>query len=128
MILENMPHLRIETNVKSRDIGDMQKCVEEFQEEFQKIIGKPDQYVAVTLIPDVAMTMGKDANVPTAQATLTSIGKLGIEENKNISAGLFPIINNKLKVESDKCYIIFNDVKTSDVGYKGTTFHEILGK
>ena len=123
-----MPHLRIETNVKAADIGDMQTCVEEFQDEFQKIIGKPDQYVAVTIVPNVAMTMGKDSKVPTAQATLTSIGKLGVEENKKISAALFPIITKKLKVESDKCYIIFNDVKTSDVGYKGTTFHEILGK
>ena len=123
-----MPHLRIETNVKASDIGDMQKCVEEFQEEFQKIIGKPDQYVAMTIIPDVAMTMGKDAKVPTAQATLTSIGKLGVEENKKISAALSPIVFSKLKVESDKCYIIFDDVKTSDVGYKGTTFHEILGR
>ena len=123
-----MPHLRIETNVRASQIGDMQKCVEDFQEEFQKIIGKPDQYVAVTIIPDVAMTMGKDSKVPTAQATLTSIGKLGVEENKKISAALFPILKTKLKVESDKCYIIFNDVNTSDVGYKGTTFHEILGK
>merc|ERR1719150_3073774 len=74
------------------------------------------------------MTMGKDAKVPTAQATLTSIGKLGIEENKKHSSALFSVIKKHLGVEPDKCYIIFNDVKSSDVGFKGTTFHEILGK
>ena len=123
-----MPHLRIETNVKSAAINDMEKCLQEFHEEFQKAIGKPHDYVAVTIVPDVAMMMGKDPNVMTAQATLTSIGKLGVEENKKISAALFPVITKTLGVEPDKCYIIFNNVNTSDVGYKGTTFHEILGR
>ena len=123
-----MPHLRIETNVKLEDIKDMQQCIQEFHEAFQNTIGKPHEYVAVTIVPSVAMMMGKDPKVATAQATVTSIGKLGIEENKKHSAAIFPMITKHLGVEPDKCYIIFNDVKTCDVGYKGTTFHEILGR
>lgn len=123
-----MPHLRIETNAKSENIKSLEKCVEEFHEEFQKTIGKPHEYVAVTIVPDVAMMMGKDPKALTAQVTLTSIGKLGVEENKKHSAALFPIITKHFGVKSDKCYIYFNDVQTSDIGYKGTTFHEILGR
>ena len=123
-----MPHLRIETNVKSDDIKSMNDCIQELSTVFQGTINKPHDYVAVTMVPNVAMMMGTDPKVPTAQATVTSIGKLGVEENKKHSSVLFPVIKKHLGVESDKCYIIFNDVKTSDVGFKGTTFHEILGK
>ena len=123
-----MPHLRIETNVKEDHIERMVQCVKDFHEAFQKTIGKPHEYVAVTLVPNVVMMMGTDPKVPTAQATLTSIGKLGVEENKKHSLALFSVIKKHLGVEPDKCYIIFNDVKSSDVGFKGTTFHEILGK
>ena len=123
-----MPHLRIETNVKSTSIIDVEKCLTEFHEELQKAIGKPHDYVAITIVPDVAMMMGKDPTVKTAQATVTSIGKLGVEENKKLSAALFPVITKNLGMEPDKCYIMSNNVNTSDVGYKGTTFHEILGQ
>ena len=123
-----MPHLRIETNVKSDNIKSMEECIEELHDVFQNTIGKPSEYIAVTILPNVAMMMGKDAKTPTAQATVTSIGKLGVEENKKHASALFPVITKHLGVQSDKCYIIFNDVKTSDVGFKGTTFHEILGK
>ena len=56
-----------------------------------------------------------------------SIGRLGLEENKKHSKALFPILEKHLGVDSKHCYIHFQDAPSKDVGFSGTTFHDILG-
>lgn len=55
------------------------------------------------------------------------IGKLGVQENKNYSKLLGEHIEKHLAVAPNHMYIEFQDVKTSDLGYDKTTFHDILG-
>merc|ERR1712042_300033 len=75
------------------------------------------------------MGEGEDAaGKPCAQATLMSIGKLGLGENKKHSAVLFPLINKLLGVPDDRVYISYISAQSQDVGFKGTTFHSIFGK
>ena len=123
-----MPTLRIETNVKSDDITSIDDFLAELSEAATNTLGKPQEYISITVVPSVAMMMGKDPQVRTAQAVLTCMGKLGVEENKKHSSVLYPIIKKHLGVEGNMCYIIFNNVQAGDVGFKGTTFHEILKK
>lgn len=91
-----------------------------------------------------------DRKKPAASATLVSIGRLGVEENKKHAAALFPVIKKHLNVDGNRCYIQFQvsvqpgsspspdrwlipypfgfqDVRTSDLGYGGKTFHDLLG-
>jgi hypothetical protein len=44
-----------------------------------------------------------------------------------VSAALFPILKKYLKVDGQRVYINFLDMKSQDVGYDGTTFHDLLG-
>ena len=121
-----MPHLKIETNVVADKIP--KEAVTELVAALAKTVGKPTTYCACTIVPGLMMSMDLDPSVPCAQATLTCIGKLGLEENKVHAANLFPLFKKYLGVDEDKCYIHFIDAKTQDIGFKSTTFHEILGK
>ncbi|KAJ8954168.1 hypothetical protein NQ318_005763 [Aromia moschata] len=62
-----------------------------------------------------------------AQATLMSIGALGVEPNKKHAKALYECITKALGISADRMYIAFTDSPTSAVGYNGTTFHEIFG-
>lgn len=66
-------------------------------------------------------------DVPCAIAHLMSIGKLGTKENKEYSKLLSEHIEKNLGIAANHMYIEFQDVKTTDLGYDGTTFHDILG-
>ena len=62
-----------------------------------------------------------------AIACLMSIGKLGVSENKKHSEALSAHIEKHLGVSPSRMYIEFQDIKTSDLGYDGTTFHDLFG-
>ena len=64
---------------------------------------------------------------PCAIAVLMSIGKLGVEENKKYSKILSDHVEKHLGVTPKRMYIGFQDVKTAELGYAGTTFHELMG-
>ena len=66
-------------------------------------------------------------DVPCAIASLMSIGKLGLKENKEYSKVLAKHVEKNLGIAANHMYIEFQDVKTADLGYDGTTFHDILG-
>ncbi|CAH0758702.1 unnamed protein product [Diatraea saccharalis] len=84
------------------------------------------QYCAVSIIPDLPMSFGGTTD-PCAIANLMSIGGLGVELNKKHAKVLFDLVEMELGIPSDRMYITFQNAPTSDVGYKGTTFHEIFG-
>jgi len=56
-----------------------------------------------------------------------SIGKLGVEENKKHAAVLHDHIEKNLGIPRNRLYITFIDEDAANVGYNGTTFHEIFG-
>jgi len=121
-----MPNLRIETNVP-KDKIDMKTCLTELSKALAATTGKPEQYMVVQVIPDVAMMFG-GSEEPCANAFFMCIGKLGPEENKVHAANLFPVISKHLGVPQDRFYILFRDAPTHEVAWKSTTFKDILGK
>jgi len=80
----------------------------------------------VGLVPGMQLIFG-GTDLPCAQLTVMSIGQLGIKENKDHSKAIFEKIQTDLGLDPKRVYITFNDARSSDVGYDGTTFHEIFG-
>ncbi|XP_028157647.1 macrophage migration inhibitory factor homolog [Ostrinia nubilalis] len=119
-----MPHLRIETNVPKNSIS--QDFLSKATKVIAKTLGKPEQYCAVSVIPDLPMSFSGTTE-PCAIATLMSIGALGVEENKKHAKVLYELVQKELGVPTDRMYITFQNEQTSNVGFKGTTFHDIFG-
>ncbi|XP_050302930.1 macrophage migration inhibitory factor homolog [Anthonomus grandis grandis] len=119
-----MPHFRLETNVPSERIPKdfpIKLCGI-----LAKSLGKPINYCAATVIGGVNMSFG-GTNEPAGQATLMSIGALGVAENKKHSKALFEAIEQTIGIPPNRMYILYQNSPTSDVGYNGTTFHELFG-
>ncbi|CAG9559262.1 unnamed protein product [Danaus chrysippus] len=119
-----MPHLRIETNVSKSKIPE--DFVTKAIPILANSLGKPAQFCVVSIIPDVQMCFG-GSNAPCATASLMSIGALGLNENKKHSKVLFELIEKELGVPKDRMYITYQNEPSSNVGFKGTTFHDIIG-
>ncbi|KAL7645857.1 UNVERIFIED_CONTAM: hypothetical protein RMT77_002754 [Armadillidium vulgare] len=119
-----MPYLEIATNISRDKINtelliELSKCL-------TKSIGKPENYCEVRVIPDQLMTFGGTTET-CAIARLMSIGNLGVKENKKHSAAISEFVEKNLQIPRSRMYITFEDRPASEVGYDGTTFHEILG-
>ncbi|CAG9853806.1 unnamed protein product [Phyllotreta striolata] len=119
-----MPHFHLETNLPQEQIPD--DLPEKICSILASSLGKPKDYCAATIIGGAKMYF-KGSSQPTAQATLMSIGSLGVAENKKHSKVLFEVIEKSLGIPSDRVYIHFMEAATKDVGHGGTTFHDILG-
>lgn len=120
-----MPILQITTNVpKEKVTPDVLTTLSKMVAE---MLGKSEAYCMVHVVPDQLMTFGGTTE-PCAVALFCSLGKLGVEENKSYAAKLYPYLETTLGIPSGRMYMSFRDMKTSEIGYKGTTFHEILGR
>lgn len=117
-----MPCLQITTNLSKAKIPD--DFLQEASAVFQVAIGKPMQFVQVIVEPDVLMSFGGSTD-PCASITITSVGKLGVEENKAISKVIYDLLDTKLGIPDNRAYITFFDKPKSEVGFMHTTLHEI---
>ncbi|KAJ8985193.1 hypothetical protein NQ317_018222 [Molorchus minor] len=119
-----MPYLRLETNVPQ------EKIPKDFPATLcgvlAKSLGKPINYCCASVTGGVNLSWG-GTDAPAAQATLMSIGALGVDQNKKHSKALYQTITQALGISADRMYISFVDAPTSAVGYNGTTFHDIFG-
>jgi len=115
-----MPSLNISTNVPLEGLNTSE-ILSETSKSVAKIIGKPEAYVMVQLKGSVAISFG-GTEEPAAYGELVSIGGLGSDTNKKLSAAIATILDAKLKVPKSRFYIKFYDVKRSDFGWNGTTF------
>ena len=80
----------------------------------------------VSVIPDQMMMWGGKEE-PCASLHLMSIGKLGLKENKQLSKVISEHVEKHLGISPNRMYIEFQDIKTADLGYDGSTFHDLLG-
>uniref|UniRef100_A0A1W7RA73 L-dopachrome isomerase n=1 Tax=Hadrurus spadix TaxID=141984 RepID=A0A1W7RA73_9SCOR len=118
-----MPCFVLNTNLPKEKIPpDFVKSTAEL---VAKTLGKPLSYIVVHINPDQLMGWGGGSD-PCALASLMSIGKLGVQENKKHAAALYKHIEKHLGIPGDRMYISFFDADKSNVGYTGTTFHDIL--
>ncbi len=83
-------------------------------------IGKPEQYVMVTLGAGPILMSGQAG--PAAFADVRSIGGLGAEVNKRLSRSLCQALEQSLGIPPGRVYINFTDVAPDDWGWRGDTF------
>lgn len=114
-----MPSLSISTNVALEGFNTSE-ILSEISKSVAKIIGKPEAYVMVQLKGSVAISFG-GTEEPAAYGELVSIGGLGSDTNKKLSAAIATALE-KITVPKSRFYIKFYDVKRSDFGWNGTTF------
>jgi len=65
-------------------------------------LGKPESYVQVVLKMDVPMVFG-GTDEPTAACTLSSIGAIGGDKNKDISAAICAHLEEYYGIEPGRC-------------------------
>ncbi len=75
----------------------------------------------VSFQADVTMCFGGSED-PCAYCEVVSLGSIGGEKNKAISAGVCGFIQQKLGVSPSRTYILFVDPQRSDFGFNNSTF------
>ncbi|KAK4767310.1 hypothetical protein SAY86_015060 [Trapa natans] len=106
-----MPCLNISTNV-SLDGVDTSAILSEATSSVAKIIGKPEAYVMIVLKGSVPIAFG-GTEQPAAYGELVSIGGLGGDVNKKLSAAIASILETKLSVPKSRFFLKFYDTKAS---------------
>jgi len=114
-----MPLLKLETNVALAD--DKKKAL---LAALSKItagaIGKPEQYVMVTISPAAALMSGKPGNA--AFVDIRSIGGLNGNVNRQLAQKVCAALQESLGVPPDRIYLNFTDVPAGNWGWNGDTF------
>jgi phenylpyruvate tautomerase len=114
-----MPLLRLETTVVLTDekrkglLASLSTIVAE-------TVGKPEDYVMVTVAPAAILMSGKAGEA--AFADLRSIGGLDDDVNRQLSQKVCRLLNEMLGVPQNRIYLNFTDVAAGNWGWKGETF------
>jgi phenylpyruvate tautomerase PptA (4-oxalocrotonate tautomerase family) len=114
-----MPLLRLETTVVLTDdkrkalLASLSKIVAE-------TIGKPEQYVMLTISPAAILMSGKPGDA--ALVDVRSIGGLSGDVNRLLSQKVCRLLNESLGVSQERIYLNFTDLEAGNWGWKGTTF------
>lgn len=116
-----MPVFTVNTNVT--DVPSNFKALA--TDVIAKSLGKPASYIAVHVNPGQDISFGATTQ-PAALCELTSIGALSVESNKKHSSALTKLIEQELKVSPSRVYISFKDINKADIGFNGTTFHDLI--
>jgi phenylpyruvate tautomerase len=85
-----------------------------------RAIGKPEQYVMVTVSHSAMLMSGKGGDA--AFVDVRSIGGLNGETNRELSQHICKLLKDSLGVESDRVYLNFTDVEVGNWGWNGSTF------
>ncbi|KAI4365528.1 hypothetical protein MLD38_021507 [Melastoma candidum] len=115
-----MPCLNVSTNV-SLDGVDTSSILSDATSAVATIIGKPESYVMIVLKGSVPIAFG-GTEQPAAYGELVSIGGLGPDVNKKLSAAVSAILESKLSVPKSRFFLKFYDTKGSFFGWNGSTF------
>ncbi|GIL56580.1 hypothetical protein Vafri_11923 [Volvox africanus] len=115
-----MPLLNIITNVPGDRVttSDVLKAL---STAVCKSVGKPEQWVMCSLTTDKPMIYGGSEEA-CAFGYLMSIGSIGGDKNKEISAAICGVLTSQLGIPASRVYIQFSDADAADVGWNGGTF------
>eukprot|EP00727_Mastigamoeba_balamuthi_P010718 m51a1_g6269 hypothetical protein (115) ;mRNA; f:142882-143479 len=83
-------------------------------------IGKPIDYCMANIVDNAGGSMG-GSNDPIAFVKVSSIGLPG-GSPKKLSSAFCKMLHEQLSIASDRIYLNFEDVKSSNWGWNGSTF------
>jgi phenylpyruvate tautomerase len=114
-----MPLLKLETTTALSD-GQRQQLVPSLSRIVADTIGKPEQYVMVTIGQASILMSGKPGDA--AFVDVRSIGGLTSDVNRKLSQQVCKLLKESLGVPPDRVYLNFTDVKAGAWGWNGSTF------
>lgn len=114
-----MPLLRLETTVALSD-SQRQELLTALSKAVAETIGKPEQYVMVTISPAAILMSGKPGDA--AFADVRSIGGLSPDVNRRLSQNVCALLARSLRLPPDRVYLNFTEVGAGDWGWNGDTF------
>ena len=113
-----MPLLKLETTVALAD--DKKKALlASLSKIVAGTIGKPEQYVMVTINPTTILMSGKTGEA--AFVDLRSIGGLNNSVNHQLSQKIGALLKESLGVPPDRIYLNFTDVPAGNWGWNNDT-------
>jgi phenylpyruvate tautomerase PptA (4-oxalocrotonate tautomerase family) len=114
-----MPLLKLETTVLVPE--DKRKALlASLSEAVAGIIGKPEQYVMVSISQGAMLMSGKPGDA--AFVDVRSIGGLGGDVNHKLSQQVCKLLADSLGLSPDRVYLNFADVDAGSWGWNGSTF------
>ena len=114
-----MPLLKLETTVALSD-HQRQQLLTSLSKIVAQTIGKPEQYVMVTIGPAAILMSGKPGDA--AFVSVCSIGGLSGEVNRTLSQQVCKLLNDSLGIAPNRVYLNFTDVDAGSWGWNGRTF------
>jgi phenylpyruvate tautomerase PptA (4-oxalocrotonate tautomerase family) len=97
-----MPLLRVQTSAQV-DEGARQGLLLALSKKIAEILGKPEAYVMVVLEPGTPMSMAGSVD-PAAFFDVRSVGEIGADTAKQLSAELSGVIGSTLGIKTDRIF------------------------
>jgi phenylpyruvate tautomerase len=114
-----MPLLKLETTVALSE-EQRKALLASLSRAVAGTIGKPEQYVMVSLSQSAMLMSGKgDA---AAFVDLRSIGGLSGNVNRKLSSEVCKLLKDVLGITPERVYLNFADVDAGNWGWNGSTF------
>ena len=114
-----MPLLKLETTIHVAD-DQRQQLLASLSKLVAETIGKPEQYVMVTISTSSIFMSGKADDA--AFVDVRSIGSLSAEVNRQLSQKVCALLAQSLRIPQNRIYLNFTDVDAGDWGWNGSTF------
>ncbi|CAI5973427.1 unnamed protein product [Closterium sp. NIES-64] len=119
-----MPTLSVQTNVPGDNVV-ITDVMKDLSKVVARVLDRPEEYVMISVKTSIPMCFG-GTEAPAAYAEVNAIDRLGPDTNKRLSAAISEILEAKLTVPPNRCYIKFYDVKAADFGWNGSTFDGLV--
>ena len=115
-----MPLLKLEMNVLVPP-SKQQELLSSLSKIVAETIGKPEQYVMVTIGPKCSVLMsGKPDDA--AFVDIRGIGGLGPDVNRRLSEKVCALLTQCLQIQQNRIYLNFTDIEAANWGWNGQTF------
>ena len=83
-------------------------------------IGKPEDYVMVTIHPTAIQMAGEPGNA--AFVDIRSIGGLSVETNRRLAEKVCKELGDHAGIPPERVYVNFTEIEAVNWGWKGSTF------
>lgn len=116
-----MPLLKLETTIVPAE--DKRKALlASLSKLTADSIGKPEEYVMVTMSPAAMLMSGKPGDA--ALVEVRSIGGLSPDVTRTLAQKICALLADSLGVPKNRIYLNFAEIEASNWGWSGSTFAE----
>jgi len=114
-----MPYLSIETNA-TIDETSAHDLSRKFSVFISELLGKPEQFVMVSLKPGASLIFGGNDN----SAAFVQLKSIGLPKVRctEISEKICNMLDREIGIKKDRVFIDFQDLERAMFGWNGKTF------